>query len=142
MVSKKMRKRQETWRRELATKFFGECTGSDFMITDKGHSGIVRIGRTTVTKVYYGGGGAFGVPSFTVIRYDSIHGATYDQSIGAEEVTLHTTFGNVTWNLYEANLFVLQLLREIAGDAGVSSLEEALERTAEVKGLMQGRRRE
>lgn len=130
MVSKKAKKRQEKWRQELATKFFGEYTDSDFMVTDKGRSGIVRIGNTAVTKVYYGGGGTFGVPSFSVIRYDSIHGATYDQSIGAEEVTLHTTFGNVTWNLYEANVFVRRLLREVVGEAAVSPLEVALERTA------------
>ena len=127
MVSKKMKQRQDTWRKELATKFFGECTDSDFMVTG-GSSGIVRIGKTALTKVYYGGGGSFGRPSFSMIRYESIHGATYDQSIGAEEVTLHTTFGNVTWNVYAANFFVRQLLREIIGGDEVSSLEEALDR--------------
>ena len=130
MVSKKLKQRQDTWRKELATEFFGECTDNDFMVTDKGSSGIVRIGKTALTKVYYGGGGSFGKPSFAMIRYESIHGATYDQSRGAEEVTLHTTFGNVTWNLYAADFFVRQLLREISGDDEVSSLEEALERAA------------
>ena len=98
MVSKKMKKRQDDRRQELASRFFEECTDNDFLVIGKGHDGIVRLGETAVTNVHYSSS-ASGVPRFTVIRYDSIHGATYDRSLGAEDVTLHATFGDVTWNL-------------------------------------------
>ena len=130
MVSKKMKKRQDDRRQKLASRFFEECTDKDFLVVGKGGDGIVCLGNTVVTNVQYSGGL---VRHAAVIRYDSIHGATYDRSPGAEEVTLHATFGDVTWSIYEARAFVLQLLREIIGDAGVSSLAEALERTAKAK---------
>ena len=128
MVAQKLKKGQEKRRQDLARQFFGECTDRDFMVAEKGRNGIVRIEETAVTKAYYGG--AFRRPTFVVIRCANVYGVTYDQSAGAEEVTLHTGFGNVTWNIYGANVFVLQLLGGMVGDAGVALLAGALERTA------------
>ena len=78
-------------------------------LAEKGRNGIVRVGKAVVTKAEYGG--AFRKPTFTVIRIQHIYGVTYDQSVGAEEVKLHTSYGNVTWNIYGANVFTLATVR-------------------------------
>lgn len=119
-----LKKGQEKRRQQLASRYFGNCTDYDYMVAEKGKNGVVRAGETVVIKATHGG--AFRKPTFNVIRTQYIYGVTYDQSVGAEEVTMHTAVGDITWNVYGASGFVVRLLGITSGDSAAELLDEAL----------------
>ena len=127
MAPQRLTKGQAKRRDQLARQFFGTCNDNDFMVAEKGRNGIVRVEEAVVTKAEYGG--AFRKPTLTVIRSQYIYGATYDKSAGAEEVVLHTAFGDITWKIYAANDFILRLFGGVTGEERLDSLSQVLRRT-------------
>ena len=111
----------------LAKRYFGDVSDSDFMVAEKGRNGIVRIAGNALIKATHGG--AFRKPTFSVLLIQRVYGLSYDQSIGAEAVTLYTPSGEQAWNVYDAGTFTVRLLEMIAGEQTASTVGDALGRT-------------
>ena len=122
----KLKKGQEQRRDYLAQRYFGN-NEVDFMVAEKGRNGIVRLGEGVIIKAEHGG--AFRKPTFTVLQTRFVYGVSYDQSVGAEEITLYTPFGNQQWNVYDAEVFVVMVLERIGQPDAARVLDDAIQRT-------------